>query len=72
MTNEEKLTQLKERLIVAEAKLTKAMKEQGEACGDSCDWHDNNAYDLAVSLTNTYQVFVDEIKKEIRDLQRSK
>ena len=41
------------------------MEEQGEACGDACDWHDNNAYDLAMSLANTYQALVDDLKKEI-------
>lgn len=66
------MVQLKEKLAIAEAKLVKVMREQGEACGDACDWHDNNAYDLAMSLTNTYQVFVDDLKKEIWDLQKSK
>lgn len=70
MTKTEKLEQLKEKLKVAEQKLEKAMKEQGEACGDACDWHDNNAYDLARSLTDTYQIMVDEIKKEIKFLSK--
>ncbi|KKT49191.1 MAG: hypothetical protein UW41_C0010G0030 [Candidatus Collierbacteria bacterium GW2011_GWC2_44_18] len=72
MTQSEKLEQLQAKLKVAEEKLAKAMKEQGEACGDACDWHDNNVYDLATSPTNTYQVFVDDLMREIRDLQKSK
>ena len=65
MTKKGKIDLLKAQLVVAEAKLSKAMEEQGEACGDACDWHDNNAYDLAMSLANTYQALVDDLKREI-------
>lgn len=67
---EEKRKMLEEQLAKAQAKLEQAMKEQGEACGDSCDWHDNNAYDLAVSLTNTYSEIVEDLKKQLRDLKK--
>jgi len=65
MTKKGKTDLLKAQLVVAEAKLSKVMEEQGEACGDACDWHDNNAYDLAMSLANTYQALVDDLKREI-------
>ncbi len=66
---ETKKRELEEQLKRAQTKLEQAMKEQGEACGENCDWHDNNAYDLAVSLTETYQSLVDSIKKQIKDLK---
>jgi len=66
---EEKRKKLEEQLAKAKAKLEQAMKEQGEACGSSCDWHDNNAYDLAVSLTDTYSAMVESLKKELRELK---
>jgi len=66
---ETKKEQLEEQLKKAQTKLEQAMKEQGEACGENCDWHDNNAYDLAISLTETYQALVDSIEKQIRDLK---
>ncbi len=66
---EEKRKKLEEQLTKAKSKLEQAMKEQGEACGDSCDWHDNNAYDLAVSLTDTYSAMVEGLKKEIKALK---
>lgn len=67
-----KRKQLEDQLEKAQAKLEQAMKEQGEACGDGCDWHDNSAYDLAVSLTETYQAMVDSIKKEMRLVDKVK
>ena len=60
---------MEEQLKRAQLKLDQAMKEQGEACGENCDWHDNNAYDLAVSLTETYQALVDSLKKQIKELK---
>ena len=66
---ETKKEQLEEQLKKAQTKLEQAMKEQGEACGENCDWHDNKAYDLAISLTETYQALVDSIEKQIRDLK---
>ncbi|HCQ31400.1 TPA: hypothetical protein DIU27_03410 [Candidatus Collierbacteria bacterium] len=69
---ETKREQLEEQLKRAQARLDQAMKEQGEACGENCDWHDNNAYDLATSLTDTYQALVDSIEKQIKELKEHK
>ena len=61
--------ELQDKLAVAEERLRKAMLEQGEACGDACDWHDNNAYDLATSLTNTYQEIVNDLKSQLKKMK---
>lgn len=65
-----KMSLLEEQLAKAKAKLNQAMLEQGEACGDSCDWHDNNAYDLAVSLSDSYQALVDSLEKQIKEVKK--
>jgi hypothetical protein len=70
-TGSTKRKQLEDQLVKMQAKLEQAMKEQGEACGESCDWHDNNAYDLAVGLTDTYQSMVDSLKNQLKDLAKS-
>ncbi len=72
MTKVEKINNLKSNLKDLEVKLKNTLLEQGEACGSGCDWHDNNAYDLATSLAQTYQSMISEIKKEIKEIQNSK
>lgn len=67
-TDNKLLIKLKEKLKIAEEKLTKAGIRMGEA-GGSGEWHDNSAWDNAVVDFKVREEIVSSLKEAVRKLE---
>lgn len=65
------LDDLKEKLEIAEKKLSKAGIRMGEA-GGSGEWHDNSAWDNAVVDFKVREEIVNSLKEAIKKLNKNK